>query len=407
MMQSQRTLQSWREERVVPTLSLEEAAEKTWDVVVAGAGLAGSVCAYMLARRGIAVLLVDKADFPRDKVCGSCLNGAALSALDIAGLGNLPGRYGAVRLDQMRIHAGGHEAVLRLPCGAALSRRALDLALVRAAIEAGAAFLSKTEANLESAPSARAKIRLCAGERSASTSARIAVAADGLAGRFLKSIEEMAPIVAAHAPLGIGAVVEDSSGCIPLGTIQMGCMPGGYVGMVRLEDGRVDVAAALDRGTAQVAGGAMAALSAILQQCGLGCPSGFADAVFRGTPYLTRHRRNVAAAGLVVVGDAAGYVEPLTGEGMAWAMQQAILVTPLICDSIARCNPGHACRWQREYERFSRQRRSVCMAASWMRRHYRFGSFVVGLLARMPVLAAPWIRAVNRMSPEILRGVTV
>ena len=57
-----------------PTLSLADASARTWDAVVVGAGPAGAVAARELARRGTTVLLVDRASFPRNKVCGACLN---------------------------------------------------------------------------------------------------------------------------------------------------------------------------------------------------------------------------------------------------------------------------------------------------------------------------------------------
>ncbi|MGH8049004.1 MAG: FAD-dependent oxidoreductase, partial [Chthoniobacterales bacterium] len=45
-----------------------------YDAIIVGAGPAGSVCAATLAQAGRRVLLLDKARFPRDKVCGDCLN---------------------------------------------------------------------------------------------------------------------------------------------------------------------------------------------------------------------------------------------------------------------------------------------------------------------------------------------
>ena len=49
----------------------------------------------------------------------------------------------------------------------------------------------------------------------------------------------------------------------------------------------------------------------------------------RGTPLLTRRATRCAARRLLVLGDAAGYVEPFTGEGIAWALHSALLATPL------------------------------------------------------------------------------
>jgi flavin-dependent dehydrogenase len=304
----------------------------------------------------------------------------------------------------MQLQTAHCQATLPLPAGIALSRRAFDAALVRAAVASGAAFLPQTTATLDTATSYYRRIQLRTGEQSTSVSARVAVAADGLGGGFLKSIDGLAPIVAAHSPLGAGAVIDDTSDSYAAGTIFMGCQPAGYVGVVRLEDGRLDVAMALDRGRAQTGGGTAAAAVSILESAGLPCPAALAETNFRGTPYLTRRRVRVAADGLLVIGDAAGYVEPLTGEGMAWAMQQAILAAPLISAAIARSEPSLARQWQQQYEAAFRHRRTVCRAASWLRRNYRFGNLVLGMLARMPRLAAPWVRAVNRPSPQIFQS---
>src|SRR5262249_23420797 len=128
------------------TLTLEEAGARPWDVLVVGAGPAGALAAHGLARRGLAVLLVDKAGFPRWKVCGGSLHVAALATLEQAGLGELVGQSGAVSLADVRVAAGRRHAILPLPGGAALSREALDAALVRAALAVGSHFLPETQA---------------------------------------------------------------------------------------------------------------------------------------------------------------------------------------------------------------------------------------------------------------------
>ena len=90
---------------VAAMITAEEAAARSWDAVVVGAGPAGSVAARELARRGVSVLLVDKATFPRAKVCGCCLNAAALDTLAKIGLADLPRRCGAVPCRVGRGHA--------------------------------------------------------------------------------------------------------------------------------------------------------------------------------------------------------------------------------------------------------------------------------------------------------------
>ena len=123
----------------------------------------------------------------------------------------------------MRLRAGRHEANLALPGGVSLSRRALDAALVHAAIESGAAFLPSTGATLEPTVGEFREVTLHNAGRGVKVKARIAVAADGLSGSFLKETSGMEPIVAPGAPLGAGAIVDGSNDFYEPGTIYMAC----------------------------------------------------------------------------------------------------------------------------------------------------------------------------------------
>src|SRR5262245_7358632 len=120
-------------EAVESTITAAGAVGRVWDVLIVGAGPAGSLAAHELARRGVRTLLVDRARFPRYKVCGSCLSAAGLRELAATGLGSLPALRDAPRLRSLRVHTRGHAAEIPIPAGAAISRRALDSALVREA----------------------------------------------------------------------------------------------------------------------------------------------------------------------------------------------------------------------------------------------------------------------------------
>ena len=102
-----------------------EAMGRLWDVLFVGAGPAGAMAARAVARRSASVLLIDKASFPRRKVCGGCLNTVALDVLRAEGLGALPTRLGAQPLADLRLAIGRRRVVFRLPPMMALSRRGI------------------------------------------------------------------------------------------------------------------------------------------------------------------------------------------------------------------------------------------------------------------------------------------
>ena len=114
-----------------------------FDVLVVGAGPAGAVAATVLARAGARVRLIDRAAFPRDKLCGDTLNPGALALLRRLGLSASIEERG-LPVHGMRV-TGEHGVVIegRYPgdlCGRALVRRDVDWALLSGAMAAGAAF---------------------------------------------------------------------------------------------------------------------------------------------------------------------------------------------------------------------------------------------------------------------------
>ena len=237
---------------VDPTLDAAAAARRVWDAVVVGAGPAGAMAARELARRGAGVLLVDKARFPRYKVCGGCLNPRALRVLGRAGLGHLVEKLRAVPLTRFKLGAGGAAADVPLPPGAGLSREALDTALVREATLAGAAFLPGVSAALlpVGGLTDRRRLRLRQAGREQVVEGRVVLAANGLTG----GLEEHAPAEADHdrpwepgSRVGAGVMIPECARGYEPGTIYMACGEEGYVGQTAVEDGRVDMAAASTR----------------------------------------------------------------------------------------------------------------------------------------------------------------
>src|SRR5207237_9932770 len=113
------------------------------------------------------------------------------------------------------------------------------------------------------------------------TRGAVVLAADGLGGKLLARAGLTAAPPEPAARLGAGVVLADGPAFYGAGTVYMACGGGGYVGLVRLEDGRLDVAAALDTGFVRSNGGPGAAAASILGA--VGWPADVADADWRGT----------------------------------------------------------------------------------------------------------------------------
>jgi flavin-dependent dehydrogenase len=379
------------------TLSTEEAIARPWEAVVVGAGPAGALAAHRLAQAGVRVLLVDRASFPRWKVCGCCLSNGALHTLRSAGLGDLAERQGAVPLGRACLASGPRQALLPLPEGAALSREAFDAALVESAVEAGAVFLPQTLARALPPDNAedRPLLLRCNGrEQTART--RLVLVADGLGGRVLTGEPGCAPVAAVGSRLGAGAAAPGAPAFFAPGTIYMACGTGGYVGLVRLEDGRLDVAAALDAWLVHKHAGVGRAVAAILGGVDWPAVPGLIELAWRGTPTLTRRRPRLAGHRFFMLGDAAGYVEPFTGEGMAWALTSAVAVTPLAVAAVRQWRPDLARRWQVLHRHLFEPRRRLCRLVTGLLRLPWLMRGVVEVLARAPFLAAPLVGRLQR-----------
>ena len=362
----------------------------TWDALVIGAGPAGSAAARELARRGAAVLLVDKATFPRAKVCGCCLNGAAMSALEAIGLGHIPKECGAIPLRAVKIAAGRHSAAVCLPGGVVLSREAFDTALIREAEAAGATFRPGTTVNPASwraggvsplilSPSGGLRPPL----------AKVTILAAGLSG-------DARPSPTSRIGAGVVVAADHAPDFFAPATIYMATGRGGYVGLVRLEDGRLDIAAAFDAAFVRSSGGLGAAAEAVLSGVRWPVVAGIERWPWKGTPALTRRLATVAGHRLFAVGDAAGYVEPFTGEGMAWAIASGAAVAPLALKAIAGWDDRLIREWEQTHARLIGHRQRICRTVVRVLRSPLLTGLAVRALSVLPVLSRPVVSALNR-----------
>ena len=104
----------------------------------------------------------------------------------------------------------------------------------------------------------------------------------------------------------------------------------------------------------------------------------------------------MAAERLFVLGDAAGYIEPFTGEGIAWALEGAAALAPLAARASRRWEPDLASHWQALYRRIIGRRQLVCRGAAQVLRRPRLTGAIVAILARTPWLAVPVVQFLSR-----------
>jgi 2-polyprenyl-6-methoxyphenol hydroxylase-like FAD-dependent oxidoreductase len=355
------------------------------EAVVVGAGPAGAVAARELARRGVSVLLIDKARFPRPKVCGCCINAAAVATLHRLGLGHVLAN--GIPLRDVRIGAGRRSARVRLPGGVALSREAFDAALVAEAVKAGAEFRDGTTAKYEGGE----LVLSC--ERPGSARPfrpGVTILASGLTGG------DATPEPGSRIGAGVAVPADAVPAFFAPGTIFMATARGGYVGLVRVEDGRLDVAAAFDVEFVKSRGGPGAAAVAVLGGVGWPRVPGLAELPWKGTPALTRRAKALAGERWFAVGDAAGYVEPFTGEGMAWAVMSAAALAPVAARAVQCWDGSLAGEWERAHRRAVGGRQRTCRVVSRVLRSATLTVCAVRALSAFPALSRPVVASINR-----------
>ncbi len=331
------------------------------DVVVVGAGPAGSVAALVLARAGVAVRLVDRASFPRDKLCGDTLNPGALSILDRLGIGDRVRERG-IPITGMTVTGPGGAIV---PCdypqdlpGAAISRRDLDLVLLDAALAAGVDFVPGVAvrgALFADGDSRVAGVRVGNASREWNMPARIVIAADGRRSRLAFALG-LARFAAAPRRWAFGAYFADVDGLTSHG--EMHIRADGYTGVAALGPHVVNVCVVreLHPGASGVrTGGSETIARAIASDAALRARFTRARRISEVTSLgpLAVEARAAGCPGLLLAGDAAGFVDPITGDGLRFALRGGELAAEAAVFELESGMPGHTRLWKARTREFA------------------------------------------------------
>ena len=179
------------------------------------------------------------------------------------------------------------------------------------------------------------------------------------------------------------------------GTIYMALGVDGYVGLVRVEGGRFTIAAALDPHATKRCGGVGATVARILRDAGLPDIFQVESLHWQGTPALTRRVHRLAIERALVLGDAAGYIEPFTGEGIAWAIDSAIALAPLVHRAVRSWDHAVGTEWVKIHRKTVARRQIVCRLISRVLRHPTLCDVLVRILSQAPSVAAPFVRRIH------------
>lgn len=293
------------------------------DVVIVGAGPAGAVAATVLARAGARVRLVDRARFPRDKLCGDTVNPGTIGLLRALGLADRIEARG-LPVDGMLITGADGVAVEgRYPGGLqgrAIVRRELDWSLLQQAIAAGAAFEPWT--SVRSAVLDQGRVGGVVVDGGRTMRARVVVAADGRHSTIAFGLG-----LARHPEhprrWAIGAYFENVDGMSSFG--EMHVRRGGYIGVAPIPGGLTNVCLVRPwEAPDATLRDPEALLRRELARDGM-LRGRFAGARLVTPPVvlgpLAVDVRGPAVEGLLLAGDAAGFIDPMTGDGLRFAVQ--------------------------------------------------------------------------------------
>ncbi|MEU1836108.1 geranylgeranyl reductase family protein [Micromonospora chersina] len=375
------------------------AVENDADVIVVGAGPGGSATAYHLARHGVRVLLLEKTEFPREKVCGDGLTPRAVRQLIRMGVDTSP-EAGWLHNKGLRVIGGGVRLELDWPdlasfpnYGLVRTRLDFDDLLAQRAVAAGAKL--RTSVNVLG-PVLGADDRVIGvqaevgpDKEPATFHAPLVVAADGVSGRFPLALglakREDRPIgVAVRRYYRSPAKHDDDylESWLELRAKGNDALLPGYGWIFGLGDGRVNVGLGVLNSSSAFGKtnyrrlltdwlantpedwGMTDETNAEGPILGAALPMGF-----NRVPHYTR--------GVLLVGDSGGMVNPFNGEGIAYAMESGELAAEVAVQALAR--PAGA----------ERERALLAYPQELKARfggYYRLGGIFVKLIGRPEVM---------------------
>jgi menaquinone-9 beta-reductase len=383
------------------------------DVIISGGGVAGSTLAILLGRRGLQVELFERSNFPKEKPCGEGLMPAGVAVLNRLGVGKAVGGepfYG------VRYHVGKQVTEGRFPqtggrsvSGCGQRRKHLDEVLFRAAANApGVMAHTGTHVDGPLCENGRVVGIYVDGQ---TRRAALVVAADGVHSRLRHKMGLNVPVrrkrfgIRAHFRLARG---QSQSPCVdvflaPGHEVYVTPLPGGEVLVAVLADAQ-QLVESVERSFRRW----------LLAEPELAKRLEGAEQItpVLATSPLAAQARSGVAPGFALLGDAAGFLDPITGGGMTQALMTAELLDRYIPDSVSQEDS-----WLWRFERARRtllfDYRILTRMVLWLADHPRLGQRLLWIMNALPsffshligvsggvrrLVAFPWSRSLDLKS---------
>jgi len=330
-----------------------------FDAAVIGSGPAGATAARLLAQVGWSVALIERAGFPRRKVCGEFISAATMPVLEACGVaGDFLAQAGPP-VHKVAAYFGAKMVEAPLPhakagWGRALGREHLDVLLRDAAVAAGAMLFQPAEVAALSRQADRHILTLRRADAADEICARVVIAACGswnTRGSFAVTAKSrQSDLFAFKAHFRGGALAD--------GVMPLLAFPGGYGGIVHSDGGRVTLSCcvrrdALGRARENHGGKAGEAVFRHILASTEGARRALQGATVENAILSTGPIRPGIRArycdGIFFAGNVAGEAHPIIAEGISMAIQSSwLLVQRLVADGPA-AGPNYARAWKRQF----------------------------------------------------------
>jgi geranylgeranyl reductase family protein len=330
-------------------LSLRLLTSVDADVVVVGAGPAGAATAAHLAAQGVSVLLLDQKHFPRDKVCGDFVGPVALDELALLGVSERPDYRRTNKIREAALFLDGRELILRsipqvgqmAPYGRVIPRWQLDAWVVDAATAAGATLLEGHRVtHLETEPG---RVRLTTRGDDGSERvlhARAVVGADGSNSQIARILRQ-ATLAKEKRIIAVRAYYEGVSGPADRADLYFSASSfPGYYWLFPTSGSRANVGVGMVLATVPRTREHLRTLLLDLVESDKALAKRLGGAAIEGHvvgwPLTTYDPKvPIVTDRMLLVGDAAGLINPLNGEGIQYALLSARWAAQHLVDALA------------------------------------------------------------------------